>query len=248
MSGPVRVVAVLADPRPATAAPPGIDPAALGLAMLEDVVDLVSDLAGIAPVLLVGSAGGPAPDPAWRRSVADLAWPGTPVVDLGPGPVLPAALAAVAALAGPTGAGGVGPAGNGDAAGERGAAGEGGAAGDGGAAGGEAVIVAADAPDLPGLLIAKLFRGLARTAVAVCPAAGGGLVALGARLPAGAWLVGADPDLDAPDALLRLYGAAPRRADVHLAPGWHRLRSAADLGALDAGLEGWPATRALLRT
>jgi hypothetical protein len=43
----------------------------------------------------------------------------------------------------------------------------------------------------------------------------------------------------------RLRGAAPRRALV-VTPAWRRLRTPADLGGLDPGLEGWEATRALL--
>ncbi|MFL6051315.1 MAG: DUF2064 domain-containing protein, partial [Actinoallomurus sp.] len=48
----------------------------------------------------------------------------------------------------------------------------------------QAAVVAPDAPDLPALLLGKLFRALGSGQVAVCPAADGGLVALAARLPA----------------------------------------------------------------
>jgi glycosyltransferase A (GT-A) superfamily protein (DUF2064 family) len=105
-------------------------------------------------------------------------------------------------------------------------------------------VVAGDAPDLPGLLIGKLFRALSPADAAVCPAAGGGLVALAIKLPRPAWMP--DIDLDEVDALERLRAAAPRRHAVGLAPGWHRLRAAVDVHRLDPGLEGWEATRRLL--
>ena len=65
------------------------------------------------------------------------------------------------------------------------------------------VILAPDAPDLPALLIGKLFRALGSAPVSVCPeVSGNGLVALAARFPLPAWL--ADVTLDTPDALARL--------------------------------------------
>ncbi|TDD89371.1 hypothetical protein E1298_14140 [Actinomadura rubrisoli] len=113
----------------------------------------------------------------------------------------------------------------------------------------EAALVAADAPDLPPLLIGKLFRALGEAPAAVCQAARGhGLVALAARLPLPGWLAEAADraDLDGPDALARLRDAAPRPGLVPQGPGWHRLRTAGDLRFLDPGLEGWDSTRALL--
>jgi hypothetical protein len=107
-----------------------------------------------------------------------------------------------------------------------------------------AAVVAYDAPDLPPLLIGKLFRALGGGEVAVCPAGGGGLVALAARLPAPAWIAGVE--LDTPDAPSRLRAAAGRPGAVRSGPGWHRLRTAEDLSRLDIGLEGWDNTRALL--
>jgi hypothetical protein len=107
-------------------------------------------------------------------------------------------------------------------------------------------VVAADAPDLPPLLLGKLFRALGTAEVSVCPAAGGGLVALAASLPPPPWLAGADVGLDTPDALDRLAAAAPRRRSLGIGPGWHRIRTPDDVAALDPGLEGWDATRALL--
>lgn len=108
---------------------------------------------------------------------------------------------------------------------------------------GEAVLVSGDAPDLPGLLIGKLFRALGRAAVAVCPADGGGAVAIAARLPYPEWARGG---LDTPGILADLRAAAPKRSAVAAGPGWHRLRGPADLSLLDPGLEGWENTRALL--
>ncbi|MBW8486306.1 hypothetical protein [Actinomadura parmotrematis] len=112
----------------------------------------------------------------------------------------------------------------------------------------EAVVLAGDAPDLPPLHLGKLFRALGSAPAAACQAAGGGLVALAARLPLPEWLAGAlqDVDLDTPDALGRLRAAAPKPGSVPQGPSWHRLRAPADLRLLDPGLEGWECTRALL--
>lgn len=116
---------------------------------------------------------------------------------------------------------------------------------------GQAAVVAGDAPDLPPLLIGKLFRALGHAHAAVCMAAGGGLVALAAPLPAPEWLFHAVAEsgfglFDRPDAFDRLRAAAPRPGLVQSGPGWHRLRTPADLEFLDPGLEGWESTRALL--
>ncbi|MFI0424753.1 hypothetical protein [Spongiactinospora sp. 9N601] len=108
---------------------------------------------------------------------------------------------------------------------------------------GEAVLISADAPDLPSLLIGKLFRALGRAQVSVCPAHGGGAVALAARLPYPEW---ADRGMDAPDVVTALRAAAPERRAVATGPGWHRLRHPGDLSLLDPGLEGWENTRELL--
>lgn len=109
----------------------------------------------------------------------------------------------------------------------------------------EATVVCADAPDLPPLLLGKLHSALTSAGVAVCPAEGGGLVALAARLPVADWVRDAAPRLDDPDAVAALRAAAPRRA-LHVGAGWHRIRTPADVARLDPGLEGWDATRALL--
>ena len=108
----------------------------------------------------------------------------------------------------------------------------------------QAAVVAHDAPDLPPLLLGKLFRALGSGEVAICPAKGGGLVALAARLPAPPWLK--EIDLDTPDAPSRLRAAAEVPGAVRSGPGWHRLRAPEDLSRLDPGLEGWDNTRVLL--
>jgi hypothetical protein len=108
-------------------------------------------------------------------------------------------------------------------------------------------VIAADAPDLPGLLLGKLFRAVSgRVGVACCPAEPEGLVAVAARLPLPDWLLESDVRLDDPDALPALHAAAPPRG-LSLTPGWHRVRSIADSHRLDPGLEGWDATRLALR-
>lgn len=109
----------------------------------------------------------------------------------------------------------------------------------------EGTVVAPDAPDLPALLLGKLHSALTSAQVAVCPAEGGGLVAIASRLPVPEWLRAADPMLDDADVLARLSAAAPRRSFV-VGAGWHRVRSEEDLHRLDPGLEGWEATRTLL--
>lgn len=108
----------------------------------------------------------------------------------------------------------------------------------------EAAVVVPDAPDLPGLLVAKPFSALAEVLVAAVPAYGGGLVALATRLPAPDWLP-AETDLDGPYAVERLTAAAPA-GELALTPPWRRLRTREDLAGLDPDLEGWEATRALL--
>lgn len=106
------------------------------------------------------------------------------------------------------------------------------------------VLVSHDVPDLPGLLVGKLFRALSPADASVCPASDGSLVALGVHVPPADWLAELAPSLDTP--LAELDAAKPRRLAIGLGPGWHRLRSMADIGVLDPGLEGWEATRALL--
>ncbi|MCI0688531.1 MAG: hypothetical protein L0Y54_15035 [Sporichthyaceae bacterium] len=110
----------------------------------------------------------------------------------------------------------------------------------------EGVVVAGDVPDLPGLVIAKLFRALGSHDVAVAPATNGGLVAMASRLPMPDWLPAAGVGLDTVDGVDLLTQAAPGRGALSVGPAWRRLRSVEDLGYLDPGLEGWEATRALL--
>ena len=111
----------------------------------------------------------------------------------------------------------------------------------------ELVVVPADTPDLPGLVLAKVFKVLHRSDVVVAPERGGtGCVALGVRLPVADWLhdhAGVDLDTDPYEQLL---AAAPARGRCVRAPDWHRLRTPRGLRRLDPGLEGWEETRALL--
>lgn len=109
----------------------------------------------------------------------------------------------------------------------------------------QGVVVAGDAPDLPPLLLGKLFSALSSADVAVTPAARGGLVALAARLPLPGWLA-ALVDLSLTGGVDELVAAAPRRGCVAVGPGWHRLSTPADLARIDPDLEGWDALRVLL--
>jgi hypothetical protein len=109
-------------------------------------------------------------------------------------------------------------------------------------------VVAPDAPDLPTLMFGKLFSALAGprgASLSVCPADGGGLVAAAATTPVAGWLEMQTVALDDRDALDVLRAAAPPRA-LSVVPGWHRIRGVDDTSRLDAGLEGWDATRAYL--
>jgi hypothetical protein len=95
----------------------------------------------------------------------------------------------------------------------------------------QAAVIAADAADLPGLLVGKLLRPLSTRPVAVAPAlAGPGLLGLAARLPAPDWLP--DVDLDGASAA-DVAAGAPRRGLVAAAPGWRRVRVPHDLATLD---------------
>ncbi|MEU1884993.1 hypothetical protein ABZ491_05845 [Micromonospora rifamycinica] len=109
----------------------------------------------------------------------------------------------------------------------------------------QAAVLAADAPDLPGLVLGKLLRPLTSRPVAVAPVEGGGpgLLGVASRLPVPGWLPALDLDAAGPADLRR---AAPAPADVAVTPGWHRLRGPADLAALDPAVEGWDTTRTLL--
>lgn len=109
--------------------------------------------------------------------------------------------------------------------------------------GDQAAVISADAPDLPSLLVGKLFRELGRAEITICPAADGGAVALACSLPLPTW---AAPDLDDPDVVAALRAQAPGPRRVATISGWHRLRTLDDVGRLDPGLEGWDNTRALI--
>ena len=222
------MAAVLVTPAVRAAAPPGVDPREFGLAMVEDSCDLAAELELVTPAIAVSHD---APQKLGERAVQELAWPGTAMLRLAPADVSGLGLVGqtlrfLTALGARQG-----------------------------------VVLAADAPDLPILLIGKLLRALGgatrRGDVAICPAEGGGLVALAAWLPTADWVVRIVPapdlsdapvELDLPDATDRLRRHAPRRGALQVVPGWHRLRSPADLSRLDPGLEGWPATRELLRS
>jgi hypothetical protein len=108
-------------------------------------------------------------------------------------------------------------------------------------------VVVGDVPDLPGLLVGKLFSACEDRPAGVLPASDGRLVGLAARLPAPAWLAewATGAGLDSSGALEALHAAAPR-GSVVVGPGWHRLREPGDVRRLDPRLEGWPRTRALL--
>lgn len=108
----------------------------------------------------------------------------------------------------------------------------------------QAAAVAADAPDLPGLLVGKLLRPLTTRPLAVAPAdPGPGLLGVASRLPAADWLP--EFDLDS-GSIPEVRSAAPQLPDVGSSPGWRRLRGPADLATLDPAVEGWETTRALL--
>jgi hypothetical protein len=108
----------------------------------------------------------------------------------------------------------------------------------------QAAVIAADAADVPGMILGKLLRPLETKPVAVAPGGpDGGLLGVATRLPPPAWLV--DHDLDTASATL-LRRTAPRPGDVQSTPEWRRLRGPANLASLDTALEGWENTRALL--
>jgi len=107
------------------------------------------------------------------------------------------------------------------------------------------VVIPADVPDLPALVLAKVFRALQRTDIVIAPERrSSGCVAIGVSIPLAAWIP-ADLNLDN-NPTARLQKAAPRRNRYASAPEWHRLRNPTALERLDPGLEGWEETRALL--
>ena len=104
-------------------------------------------------------------------------------------------------------------------------------------------VLAADAPDLPGLVIGKLLQPLTSRIVAVAPAVGNGLLGVASRLPVPDWLPEVDLEAMRPE---QVRADAPRPAMVAITPGWHRQRGPGDLGRLNPALEGWETTRVLL--
>jgi hypothetical protein len=108
----------------------------------------------------------------------------------------------------------------------------------------QAAVIAADAADLPGMILGKLLSPLDSKAVAVAPGGpGNGLLGVATSLPPPTWL--ADYDLDTATAQL-LRKTAPHPGDVTSTPEWRRLRGPAELATLDPALEGWENTRSLL--
>lgn len=112
----------------------------------------------------------------------------------------------------------------------------------------ELVLVPADLPDLPGLVLAKMFKVLHRVDVTISPERGGsGCAALGLALPVADWIPELDLDDDPYDRLQELAPPAPAgRGRCVRSPDWHRLRTPDAVHRLDPGLEGWEHTRALL--
>lgn len=108
----------------------------------------------------------------------------------------------------------------------------------------QAAVLAADAADVPGMILGKLLRPLGGKPVAVAPTGpGSGVLAVAARLPVPEWLVDTDLDSATPMTLRR---GAPEPSLVESTADWRRLRGPADLATLDPALEGWENTRALL--
>jgi len=216
-----RRVVVLVLPSTGTWAPPGRSPEAWRLALAEDTYEVLAalDRVEVAVAVLNGTE-------ASVREATTLTWPGTAVYAA---TTLQDAITKAATTAAPGSA-----------------AGEGSASASGAGRVAAVVAVAYDAPDLPGLLIGKLFRALSTADLAVCPSEDGSQVALGVNIPIAGWLTDS-LDLSFELTLADLDQAKPRRHAVAVGPGWHRLRSAADLALLDPGLEGWDATRSILR-
>lgn len=106
------------------------------------------------------------------------------------------------------------------------------------------LLLSPDAPDLPGLHVAKVFQALEHADLAWVPVADGGVAALGFALPVPAWVRELGPTFDGDPTIW--VAAAPARRLAVAVPGWHRLRAAGDLRHLDPGLSGWENTRALL--
>lgn len=108
----------------------------------------------------------------------------------------------------------------------------------------QGAVLAADAADLPGMILGKVLRPLGGKPVTVAPTGrDAGLLAVAANLPVPAWLADVDLDTATPMTVRR---GAPQPSLVESTPEWRRLRGPADLATLDMALEGWENTRALL--
>ena len=108
----------------------------------------------------------------------------------------------------------------------------------------QAAVLAADAADLPGMILGKVLRPLGSKPVAVAPTGQeAGLLALAAELPAPEWLADVDLDTATPMSVRR---SAPQPSLVESTAEWRRLRGPHDLGTLDPALDGWENTRAIL--
>jgi len=108
----------------------------------------------------------------------------------------------------------------------------------------QAAVLAADAADVPGMVLGKLLRPLSSKPVAVAPTGQvNGLLAVAARLPVPTWLADTDLDTATPMTVRR---TAPRPSLVESTADWRRLRGPHDLATLDPALEGWDNTRAIL--
>ena len=108
----------------------------------------------------------------------------------------------------------------------------------------QAAVLAADAADVPGMVLGKLLRPLSSKPVAVAPTGQeSGLLALAATLPVPSWLGDHDLDTATPMTVRR---SAPQPSLVESTADWRRLRGPHDLATLDQALEGWENTRALL--
>ncbi|WP_203839757.1 hypothetical protein [Winogradskya humida] len=108
----------------------------------------------------------------------------------------------------------------------------------------QGAVLAADAADLPGMILGKLLRPLSSKPVAVAPnGRGGGLLGVASVLPVPEWL--ADHDLDGATPMT-VRRTAPQPSLVESTAEWRRLRGPEDLSTLDMALEGWENTRALL--
>lgn len=108
----------------------------------------------------------------------------------------------------------------------------------------QAAVVAADAADVPGMILGKLLRPLSSKPVSVAPTGQQtGLLAIAAHLPAPLWLADTDLDTASPTTVRR---PAPQPSLVESTAEWRRLRGPHDLATLDPALEGWEHTRAIL--